>query len=96
MSTSLLAGIKYHFKCLTLYRNKYSQFQLPRHNNTGTIHYQQSKAMAYSEIFIFIGSQLRDGITEFSRSDLKTKCEEILKGRGYDVILNKELFEFWY
>ena len=88
----IAAETKYHFSCLTSYRNKYRHFMEHRNNpNEGSIHYQQCKAAAYHELFTFMANELRNGVSEFSRQELKKQCEDSMKNLGYEVLLNKEL-----
>ena len=40
----------------------------------------------------FLVTELRNGVTLFSKHDLQKRCEETLKNLGYEISLNKELF----
>ena len=88
------AEMKYHFECLTSYRNQYRSY-LRQHSriDDATIHYQQCKMAAHHELYLFMMLELKIGvIIEFSRQLLKEKREESLKNLGYEMILNKDLF----
>ena len=85
----VLAEVKYHFKCLTYYRNEYCNHknaQLSeestgpgmRYGNTA-INYQQCKSKAFIDLYQYVMSELRKGETTFGRADLKAKCQDNLK-----------------
>ena len=89
----IAAEIHYHFPCLTSYRNKYRDFIKHKHNpDEGKLHYQQCKSAAFHELFLFIANELRNGISKFSRQELKTRCEDSLRNLGYEVVLHRDLF----
>ena len=87
------AEMKYHFECITSYRNQYRSY-LRQHSrkDDATVHYQQCKMVAHHELYLFMVLELQIGVIEFSRQLLKKKCEESLQNMGYEVILNKHLF----
>ena len=60
------AEMKYHFECLTSYRNQYRSY-LHSRKDDATIHYQQCKMAAHHELYLFMELELKIGVIEFSR-----------------------------
>ena len=83
---------KYHFTCLTKYRNQYwshirSGASLNNlHVNTAQ---KRAKAMALANIVSFIENSLKEGVYVFTLSEVHKTYQDCLLNLGVDVQINK-------
>ena len=83
---------KYHFTCLTKYRNQYrSHIQSGASPNNLQVNTAQkrAKAMAFANIVPFIDNSLKDGVYIFTLPEVHKTYQDCLLNSGVDIQINK-------
>ena len=83
---------KYHFPCITKYRNRYCSYLREKNNNTD-FRYEQAKARAFTELILYIECGIEEGTYLFKVKELRDLYENPLKNFGYDIEVNKGAFK---
>ena len=83
---------KYHFSCLTKYRNRYRSY-LHDKNKTTDERYEQAKARAFVELISYIECDIGEGTYLFIVKELRDMYQNQLKDIGYDFEVNKNAFK---
>ena len=83
---------KYHFSCLTKYRNQYRSY-LREKNKTTDERYEQAKARTFVELVSYIECAIEEGTYLFKIKELLDMYQNRLKDIGYDFEVNKNAFK---
>ena len=60
MGTFVAIEAKYHFPCVTKYRNRYRSYLREKNKNTD-FRYEQAKARAFTELILYIECGIEEG-----------------------------------
>ena len=82
---------KYHFICLTKYRNKYQTFC--RQKDRGISSGRAMRARAFIEIIANIESELEDGVKTFQLNKLHMAYTKRLRELGVNSVINQTQFK---
>ena len=83
---------KYHFPCITKYRNRYRSY-LPEKNKNTDFRYEQAKARAFTELISYIECGIEEGTYLFNVKELRDLYENRLKNFWYDIEVNEGAFK---
>ena len=83
---------KYHFSCLTKFRNRYRSY-LPEKNKTTIEKYEQAKARTFVELIPYIECAIEEGAYLFKVKELHEMYQNRLKDIGYGFEVNKNAFK---
>jgi hypothetical protein len=86
--------IKYHFTCLTRYRNKHRSAIREKNRATKNSDFEKAKARAFVELIAYIEDKIEDDIFLFKFKELRTIYENRIKELGQDIQgVNKVIFK---